>query len=95
MTQPTEFDPFRDQDEPPQAPTDVSDAFDPFRSTNPTVVVHDVPVEVFEQAWRDRGARCPQCRGGTAHERGTTEVDQRRWVRYTCGDVVSQEQTAG
>lgn len=78
-----------------QSPTDISAAYDPFRSTNPTVVVHDVGLDAFERAWRDRDSRCPQCRRGTADERGTTDVDQRRWVRFTCGDVVAQEQTAG
>lgn len=77
------------------APADMGAADDPFLATHPTVLVHDVSLETFERAWRDRGSQCPQCRGGTAHERGTAAPSQRRWVRFSCGDVISQEQTAG
>jgi hypothetical protein len=78
-----------------QAPTDIGAAYDPYRSTNPTVIVHDVGVDAFDLAWRDRDSRCPQCRRGTPDERGTAPLDHRRWVRFTCGDVISIEQTAG
>jgi hypothetical protein len=79
----------------PQAPTDIGASYDPFRAHHPTVLVHDVGLEAFERAWHDSDSRCPQCRRGTPHERGTTDFDQRRWVRFTCGDVIALEQTAG
>jgi hypothetical protein len=79
----------------PQAPTDIGDAYDPFRATHPTVLVHDVGAGTFERAWRDRDSRCPLCRRGTPDERGAAAFDQRRWVRFTCGDVIAVEQTAG
>ena len=78
-----------------QAPTDIGSAYDPFYATHPTVLVHDVGLDTFELAWRDRDSRCPQCRGGTPEERGTSPERQRRWVRYTCGDVIAIEETAG
>ena len=53
------------------------------------------PSGVFEQAWADRSIRCPQCHNGTSEARGTTSFDHRRWVRFSCGDVISVEQTAG
>ena len=76
-------------------PTDLGQSYDPFRATHPTVLVHDADSDVFEQAWEDRTARCPQCHNGTAEARGTTSFDHRRWVRFSCGDVISVEQTAG
>lgn len=77
------------------APQDVSGAYDPFLATHPTVLVHDVGLEVFDQAWQDRDAVCPQCRQGTAEDRGTSPANQREWVRFSCGDVISPEHTAG
>ena len=76
-------------------PHDSGGGYDPFRATHPTVLVHDVGLETFERAWRDHEARCPQCRRGTADERGTAPLDQQRWVRFTCGDVIAVEHTAG
>ncbi|MBR7828035.1 hypothetical protein KDK95_17090 [Actinospica sp. MGRD01-02] len=76
-------------------PSDLGESYDPFRATHPTVLVHDTSVEVFERAWDDSDSRCPQCRRGTAAERGTAPLDQRRWVRFTCGDVIAVEHTAG
>lgn len=95
MSSQTEHQTQPQSDTEPRPPTDIGEAYDPFRSTNPTVIVHDVSLEALERAWRDRASRCPQCRRGTADERGTSSIDQRRWVRFTCGDVIAQEQTAG
>jgi hypothetical protein len=77
------------------APTDVSADYDPFLATHPTVLVHDADLETLERAWHDSDAQCPQCHYGTADQRGTSPANQRRWVRFTCGDVIAQEQTAG
>ena len=79
----------------PKAPADVVDGYDPFRATRPTVLVHDVDLATFELAWRDSETRCPLCGRGTAGERGASPFDDRRWVRFTCGDVIAVEQTAG
>ena len=77
------------------APTDIGGAFDPFLATHPTVLVHDVELDTFEQAWQDRDSRCPQCHQGTPEDRGTSPANQRQWVRFSCGDVISPEHTAG
>lgn len=77
------------------APTDLGESYDPFRATHPVVLVHDAESDVFERAWSDRRTRCPQCHRGTAEARGTTSVDRKRWVRFSCGDVIDQEQSAG
>lgn len=95
MTRQSEFDPSGVRAEAREAPSDADGADDPFRSSDPADIVHDVGLDVFESAWEDGGAHCPQCRRGTAAERGTSQFDHRRWVRFSCGDVVSQEQTAG
>jgi hypothetical protein len=82
----------------PQAvspPADLGESYDPFRATQPMVLVHDAERDVFEQAWSDRRTRCPQCHRGTAEARGTAGLDQRRWVRFSCGDVIDLEETAG
>ena len=79
----------------PRAPTDIGAEFDPFHATRPTVLVHDVSLDTFERAWRDRDSRCPQCREGTADDRGTSPIGRQRWVRFTCGDVIGVEQSAG
>lgn len=78
-----------------QAPTDMGESYDPFLATKPTVLVYDVSPETFERAWRDSDTQCPQCRDGTAEKRGTSAFDHRPWVSFTCGDVISIEQTAG
>lgn len=79
----------------PQPPSDVGDAYDPFRAAHPAVLVHDVGLDTFERAWSDRESRCPQCKRGTADERGTASLDGRRWVHFTCGDVIAVEHTPG
>lgn len=79
----------------PHAPTDIGGGYDPFLATHPTVLVHDVGLDTFEQAWQDRDSACPQCRGGTPQDRGTSPANQRQWVRFSCGDVISPEHTAG
>ena len=76
-------------------PSDSGGDYDPFRTHHPAVLVHDVGLETFERSWNDRAAPCPQCRRGTAEERGTAPLDGRRWVRFTCGDVIAVEHTAG
>ncbi|HET9172932.1 MAG TPA: hypothetical protein VFN97_26125 [Actinospica sp.] len=85
----------RERMDAPKPPHDVGDAYDPFRASDPPVLVHDAGLDTFEHAWEDREARCPQCRRGTADERGTAPLDGRRWVRFTCGDVIAVEHTAG
>ncbi|MBR7839477.1 hypothetical protein KDL01_39845 [Actinospica durhamensis] len=77
------------------APTDLGESYDPFRATKPAVLVHDAESDVFERAWEDRATRCPQCHRGTAKDRGASAFDHRRWVRFSCGDVIGLEQTAG
>jgi hypothetical protein len=76
-------------------PTDLGESYDPFRAAHPAVLVHDAGSDVFEQAWADRRTQCPQCHNGTAEARGTASFDHRRWVRFSCGDVIALEQTAG
>jgi hypothetical protein len=77
------------------APADIGGGYDPFLAAHPAVLVHDVGLDTFEQAWHDQNARCPQCRKGTAKDRGESPANQRRWVRFSCGDVISPEHTAG
>jgi hypothetical protein len=84
--------------------------FDPFRAADPPVLVHDVGLPEFERAWaQDSGensgagndddgggtVRCPICGEGTVDERGVAPASQRAWVRFSCGDFVTQESTAG
>jgi hypothetical protein len=85
-------------------------SFDPFRAADPPVLVHDVDLPEFERAWaQDSGAgddnhddepgggtvRCPICGEGAVDERGVAPASQRAWVRFSCGDFVTQESTAG
>jgi len=76
-------------------PADLGASYDPFRATHPAVLVHDAESDVFEHAWADRRTTCPQCHNGTAEARGVAAFDHRRWVRFSCGDVIDLEQTAG
>lgn len=78
--------------------------FDPFAAFDPPVLVHELDGPNFEAAWtqattageeaREETA-CPMCgqRGVTQH--GTSPNNQRPWIRFACGDVVTQEITAG
>ena len=77
------------------APTDLSESYDPFRASKPAVLVHDAEDDVFERAWADRSTECPQCHQGNAEARGTAAPDLRRWVRFSCGDVIDEEMRAG
>lgn len=77
------------------APNDIGGSYDPFVATHPTVLVHDAGLDEFEDAWRNQESLCTQCHLGTPEERGTSPANQRRWVRFSCGDVISPEQTAG
>jgi hypothetical protein len=81
-------------------------SFDPFRAADPPVLVHDVDLPEFERAWAqdadtgndepgDGTVRCPICGEGTVDERGVAPDSQRAWVRFSCGDFVTQESTAG
>jgi hypothetical protein len=76
-------------------PLDAGGTHDPFHATRPTILVHDVDLMTFERAWRDADARCPQGDNGTADERGTEPIGKRRWVHFTCGDVIAVEFSAG
>ena len=58
--------------------------FDPFTASDPPVLVHEV-----------EGWQCPVCGQGKQRDRGVSEHNQRPWIRYSCGDVVAQEITAG
>ena len=77
------------------APRDLGESYDPFRAVHPVVLVHDAEYDVFERAWSDRSTECPQCHHGTAEARGSTSFDHRRWLRFSCGDIIDLEQTAG
>jgi hypothetical protein len=78
----------------------ATSSFDPFRAADPPVLVHDVNLSEFERAWaQDSGesgaARCPICREGTVQQRGVAPQSHRPWVRFSCGDYITQESTAG
>jgi hypothetical protein len=64
------------------------------------VLVHEVDGPDFERSWHgfdreDEAQRCPVCGEGKPRDRGVSEHKQRPWIRYSCGDVVAQEVTAG
>lgn len=74
--------------------------FDPFVETNPPVLVHEMDGADFQAAWNrlaagDDAVDCPLCgrRGVTNY--GTSPRNSRPWIRFTCGDVVTQELSAG
>lgn len=74
--------------------------FDPFTAADPPVLVHEVGTREFEEAWADSGkgndqVTCPQCGQGHAEEQGVSEAKNRPWIRFSCGDYVAQEITAG
>ena len=74
---------------------DYGETYDPFRAAHPAVLVHDVGLEIFERAWREPDTPCPQCHSGSVAERGTAPLDERRWIRFSCGDFIAVEHTAG
>jgi hypothetical protein len=74
--------------------------FDPFVAHHPAVLVHEVDGPDFETAWArfgaaEGGAVCPVCGEGQPWERGTSPHNQRPWIKFSCGDVIAQEITAG
>lgn len=74
--------------------------YDPFTASDPPVLVHEVDGPDFERSWHDfdredEGRKCPVCGEGKQRDRGVSEHKQRPWIRYSCGDVVAQEITAG
>lgn len=73
--------------------------FDPFTSADPPVLVHEVGAREFEAAWAggkgDDQVRCPQCGQGHAEEQGVSEANGQAWIRFSCGDYVAKEITAG
>ena len=74
--------------------------FDPFTASDPPVLVHEVDGPEFEAAWKqvtggEESVTCPICGQQGAAEHGTSPNNQRPWIRFVCGDVVSQEITAG
>jgi hypothetical protein len=80
--------------------TEGAAMYDPFTESNPAVLVHEVDGPDFEAAWsrfdaEDAPPLCPVCRQGRTRERGTSPHKNRPWIRYSCGDVVAQEITAG
>jgi len=78
--------------------------FDPFVAHHPAVLVHEMDGPDFERAWKLAGAPdavaesrvvCPVCGDGHLRDRGTSPRNSRAWIRFSCGDVVTQEVTAG
>lgn len=74
--------------------------FDPFLAADPPVIVHEIGGHEFEDAWKDvsegkNQLSCPQCGQGHAEEHGVSEAKNQAWIRYSCGDYVTQEVTAG
>lgn len=73
--------------------------FDPFVAHHPPVLVHEVDGPDFERAWQAAEAEgdvvCPVCGEGRLRDRGTSPRKSRPWIRFSCGDVVTQEITAG
>jgi hypothetical protein len=73
---------------------------DPFISSHPAVLVHEIDPHQFEALWRRKGDDaaemvCPLCARGTAVEQGTSRSKNREWIAFSCGDVVTAEMTAG
>ena len=77
----------------------MSVTFDPFVAHHPPVLVHEVDGPDFERAWQaaaaDEGVVCPVCGEGSFRDRGSSPRNSRAWMRFSCGDVVTQEVTAG
>lgn len=73
--------------------------FDPFVASDPPVLVHEVDGKDFEDAWTRFDAAdqpvCPICRNGSPADRGTARHSNRPWIRFSCGDFVAREVTAG
>lgn len=75
--------------------------FDPFAASDPPVLVHELDGPDFEAAWKQAGAvgeeepACPLCGRRGVAQHGTSPDSQRPWIRFACGDVVTQEITAG
>lgn len=71
--------------------------FDPFRPADPPTPIHDVSEIQFDPFWDERerrlaGSPCPVCGNGTAVEHGTS-ANNRAWIRFSCGDVISRSVT--
>jgi hypothetical protein len=74
--------------------------FDPFVASDPPVLVHEIDGRDFDEAWKDFQAEgdrfvCPVCGQGRQRDRATSPHTKREWIRYSCGDVVAAEVTAG
>ncbi len=72
--------------------------FDPFVASDPPVLVHEIDSPEFEHAWSAPDSeefRCPVCGEGLPKDRGVSAANDRPWIRFSCGDVVAQEITAG
>jgi len=79
--------------------------FDPFVAHHPAVLVHEVDGLDFERAWQaaapeadaaaEGGLVCLVCGEGRLRDRGMSPRNSRPWIRFSCGDVVTQEVTAG
>ena len=72
-------------------------AFDPFVAHHPAVRVRELVGPAFERAGKaaEGGVACPVCGEGRLQDRGTSPHNSRPWIRFSCGDVVTQEVTAG
>jgi hypothetical protein len=73
--------------------------FDPFTVSDPPVLVHEVDGKVFEEAWTrfdaaDKPA-CPICGEGDPQDHGHSPYTTQQWIRFSCGDFISREVTAG
>jgi hypothetical protein len=74
--------------------------YDPFIDHDPPVLVHEVDGPDFESAWQafeapNSGLVCPLCAAGDPQDRGVSPRKGRQWIRFSCGDVIAQEITAG
>jgi predicted RNA-binding Zn-ribbon protein involved in translation (DUF1610 family) len=74
--------------------------FDPFVDADPSVLVHEVDGAQFATLWKRLAAdgdtvACPLCgRHGVARH-GNSPRNHRPWICFSCGDVITQEITAG
>jgi hypothetical protein len=78
----------------------LGSTFDPFRAHHPAILVHDVGAMEFDAAWaaciaHSSATACPICHKGTPAECGHAPSDDRAWIRFSCGDVIAEEQSAG
>lgn len=68
---------------------------DPFYAAKPYAPVHEIIGRDFDLAWlRAEAAEavlCPRCRQGVAVERGFSWFQERRWISFSCGEIVAAQ----